>query len=221
MAAKDGTVNRLERRKAETRRKMVDAARAMLADGRSQSASIQEITDAADVGFGSFYNHFDSKAELFEVAVLDVLDEIGEALDGIGELDEDPRVRFARSIRMAVRFAQARPELARIVVRHGLDYLDSDRGVAFRARRDLDAGIAAGVFKIRNPVLALASAAGALLATLQLSLTHPELVDDRSCDDLAENLLLMFGVPAERARALATCDLPDLAALTPGPAPAL
>ncbi|MFC1431580.1 TetR/AcrR family transcriptional regulator [Streptacidiphilus sp. N1-3] len=210
MAATEATGNRLERRKAETRRKMVDAARAMLADGRSQSASIQEITDAADVGFGSFYNHFSSKAELFEVAVLDVLDEIGTALDSIGEQDEDPSERFARSVRMTVRFARTRPELARIVVRHGLDYLESDRGVAHRARRDLEAGIAAGVFRIRNPRLALASTAGALLATLQLSLLHPEEADDRSSDDLAENLLLMFGVPAKRARVLATRELPDL-----------
>ncbi|MER5519894.1 helix-turn-helix domain-containing protein, partial [Streptomyces sp. NPDC002763] len=28
------------------------------------SASIQAIAERADVGFGSFYNHFDSKAEL-------------------------------------------------------------------------------------------------------------------------------------------------------------
>jgi AcrR family transcriptional regulator len=204
---------RLERRKAETRRKLVDAARAMLADGRSQSASIQQITEAADVGFGSFYNHFESKSELFEVAVLDVLDEIGEALDRLGDEGENPAERFARSIRLAARYARTRPELARIVVRHGLEYLDSDRGVAFRARRDIEAGIAAGLFHVKNPWIALASTAGALLATLQLSLTHPEEVDDASCDELAENLLIMFGITARKAHTLASRELPDLSVL--------
>jgi AcrR family transcriptional regulator len=211
--ASSGSGGRLERRKAETRRKLVDAARGMLADGRSQGASIQQITEAADVGFGSFYNHFESKSELFEVAVLDVMDEMGEALDNLGDAGENPAERFARSIRLAARYARVRPELARIVVRHGLEYLDSDRGVAFRARRDIEAGIEAGLFHIKNPWLALASAAGALLATLQLSLTHPEEVDEESCDELAENLLIMFGVTARKAHTLVSRELPDLPAL--------
>jgi len=31
-----------------------------------RAASIQEITDTADIGFGSFYNHFESKDQLFQ-----------------------------------------------------------------------------------------------------------------------------------------------------------
>jgi len=58
--------SRLERRKAQTRQKLVDAARAMLADNRAPRASIQDITEAADVGFGSFYNHFTSKDDLLK-----------------------------------------------------------------------------------------------------------------------------------------------------------
>ncbi|MGO9783539.1 MAG: hypothetical protein ACLPQY_27825 [Streptosporangiaceae bacterium] len=39
-------VSRFQRRKAQTRRKLVDAALAMLADGRAQTATIQDITEA-------------------------------------------------------------------------------------------------------------------------------------------------------------------------------
>jgi AcrR family transcriptional regulator len=212
MASSGANGGRLERRKAETRRKLVDAARALLAEGRSQSASIQEITEAADVGFGSFYNHFESKGELFEAAVLDVLEEITEALDRLGDEGENPAERFARSIRLAVRFARARPELARIVVRYGLEHLDDDPGVLFRARRDIEAGIAAGLFRVKSPRIAMASTVGAMMATLQLSLIHPEDVDDASCDELVENLLLMFGVPARKARELVGRPLPELQA---------
>jgi AcrR family transcriptional regulator len=207
---RDEGAGRLERRKAETRRKLVDAARLLLADGRSQGASIQEITEAADVGFGSFYNHFASKGELFETAVLDVLEEIAEALDRLGDGQEDPVERFARSIRLAARFIRARPELARIVVGHGLEHLDDDPGVLFRARRDIEEAIAAGLFRVTSARLATAGTVGALLATLQVSLTHPSEVDDASCDELVENLLLMFGIPSRRARELATRPLPEL-----------
>ena len=58
-------LSRGERRKAATRQKLIDAARVMLAAGTAADASIQDITDAADVGFGSFYNHFGCKNELF------------------------------------------------------------------------------------------------------------------------------------------------------------
>ena len=46
--------HRVERRKAQTRQKLaIAAARAMLADDTAAQASIQEITETADVGFGS------------------------------------------------------------------------------------------------------------------------------------------------------------------------
>ena len=61
--------DRLDRRKARTRQALVDAAVRLIAEGRGERASIQEITEAADIGFGSFYNHFDSKEELFQTAV--------------------------------------------------------------------------------------------------------------------------------------------------------
>ena len=77
-----------------------------------------------------------------------VLDQIGDALDSLGDDGENPAERFARSIRLAARYARARPEPAKIMVCHGLEHLDSDRGaawrgVAFRARRDIEDGIAA------------------------------------------------------------------------------
>ena len=66
--------NRLDRRKARTRQALVDAAARLIAEGRGQQASIQEITDAADIGFGSFYNHFESKEQLFQTASDEVLE---------------------------------------------------------------------------------------------------------------------------------------------------
>ncbi|MDT7697463.1 MAG: hypothetical protein QOI75_6833 [Pseudonocardiales bacterium] len=65
--------NRVERRKAQTRKKLIDAARAMLANDASARASVQEITITAAVGHGSFYNHFFSKSELFEAAQVEPL----------------------------------------------------------------------------------------------------------------------------------------------------
>ncbi|WP_306359843.1 TetR/AcrR family transcriptional regulator [Nocardia sp. CC227C] len=209
-APRVGAGTRLERRKAQTRRKLLDAARAMLAEGTAHQASIQNITDAADVGFGSFYNHFATKTELFEAAVDDVLEEMGELLDRLGRAQPDPAARFAQSVRLTGRLARRRPQVAQIMVRHGVSYLDSDRGLAPRALRDITAAVAAGRFTTPNPKLALAATAGSLLGALHLSCTDPNMDDDTLYDQLAEQLLRMLGLPPAEAHRLATAPLPDI-----------
>ena len=73
--------NRLDRRKARTRQALIDAAIGLIAEGRGDRASIQEITEAADVGFGSFYNHFDSKEQLFQTVSEEVFERWGQLID--------------------------------------------------------------------------------------------------------------------------------------------
>ena len=72
-------VNRLQRRKQRTRAALIKAARTLVAQGRL-NVPVLEITRLADVGMGSFYNHFRTKEELFEAAVVDVLGEFIEEL---------------------------------------------------------------------------------------------------------------------------------------------
>ena len=72
--------NRLERRKQRTRAALVKAAQRLIAEGKI-NVPVLEITKAADVGMGSFYNHFDSKEQLSEAAIADVLDAHGAMLD--------------------------------------------------------------------------------------------------------------------------------------------
>src|SRR5690349_9780080 len=144
-------LTRVERRKAQTRHKLLAAARAMLANDTAAQASIQEITETADVGFGSFYNHFSSKAKLFEAAVADVLDELGALLDQLSVDVDDPAFAFARSMRLALRLCRSRPEMAAVLIRHGMHYMESPRGLAPRALRDIQAGIAAGRFQPTEP----------------------------------------------------------------------
>ena len=61
---------------------------------------ILEITQAADVGMGSFYNHFESKEQLYEAAYEAVLDAYGQQLDHVTAGIEDPAEVFASSFRL-------------------------------------------------------------------------------------------------------------------------
>ena len=48
--------------------------------GRIDAVPIGEITEAADVAIGSFYNHFASQEALFEAVVSDTLEAHGRRL---------------------------------------------------------------------------------------------------------------------------------------------
>ena len=109
--SENGTVpaNRLDRRKVRTRQALVDAAARLIAEGRGQQASIQEITDAADIGFGSFYNHFESKEQLFQTASDEVLDRWAQMIEAACADLQDPAEVFAVSLRVSGRLAWATP----------------------------------------------------------------------------------------------------------------
>src|SRR5271165_4298818 len=88
-------LNRLDRRKARTRAALIRAAQSFLAAGKPE-VPILEITQAADVGLGSFYNHFDSKEELFRAAVDDALGLFAAVLDELTAGLDDPAHVFAQ-----------------------------------------------------------------------------------------------------------------------------
>src|ERR1700753_1268214 len=147
--------NRLARRKQRTRTALVKAAQRLIADGKV-NVPVLEITQAADGGMGSFYNHSDSKDELFEAAVADVLDAYGAMLDRLTASIEDPAETFAISFRLTGRLFRQRPQESEILLANGPALLSSERGLEPRALRDIKAGVAADRFHIDDPELALA-----------------------------------------------------------------
>ncbi|MEV8532658.1 TetR/AcrR family transcriptional regulator [Streptomyces sp. NPDC051211] len=202
--------NRFERRRAETRQALVRAARQILAETGDTSASIQTIAERADVGFGSFYNHFESKTELFDAAVRDALEEFGRTFDEhLGGI-EDPAELVAAGFRLSARLADSRPELMKVLRHRGLGHVHSDSGLAPRARRDIEVGVASGRFTVTDPTVALTALGGSLLALVELRFARPELDGDEAASNLAEMLLRMLGIPPADAREVARRPLPAL-----------
>lgn len=202
--------NRFERRRAETRQALVRAARQILAETGDTSASIQVIAERADVGFGSFYNHFESKTELFDAAVVDALEEFGRTFDERLTGIDDPAELVAAGFRLSARMADSHPELMQVLRRRGLGYLHSENGLASRALRDLQVGMTSGRFTAVEPVVALSALGGTLLSLLELRFTRPELDGDEAASNLAEMVLRMLGLAPEDAREVARRPLPDL-----------
>ena len=202
--------NRLDRRKARTRQALIDAAVRLIAEGRGERASIQEITEAADIGFGSFYNHFESKDELFRTASEEALERWGQMIDRACAGIDDPAEVFAASFRISGRLGWTHPDLARFITGAGLQLLDVPRGLAPRALRDIKLAQAAGRFTVPHADIALSAVAGALLGLLRVGQKHPEQLDETAVDQLAEALLRMLGVPGREAERIAARKLADI-----------
>ena len=207
-------VNRLQRRKERTRAALIGAAQRLIAEGKV-NVPVLEITQAADVGMGSFYNHFDSKEQLFEAAVADVLDAHGALLDRLTDSIEDPAETFATSFRLTGRLFRQRPQESEILLTNGSALLSSDRGLAPRARRDIQAAADAGRFLIDDADLALATAGGALLGLGALLREDRDRDDAHAADTVTENVLRLFGLGADEAHAICQRPLPDLDAWGP------
>src|SRR5579872_5721038 len=163
--------SRLDRRKARTRQALIDAAVRLIAEGRGDRASIAEITEEADIGFGSFYNHFDSKEQLFQTASEEVLERWGQLIDrATADLTDpaDPAERFAVGTRISGRLGWTHPDIAGFLTGAGLDALDIPGGLAPRALNDIRVGQAAGRFTVPDAEIALSAAAGGLLGLLRM-----------------------------------------------------
>lgn len=201
------TANRLERRKALTRSALIAAGQRFIAEGRL-NAPILEITQAADVGMGSFYNHFESKEELFVAAVDSALESLGDYLDSLTADLADPAEIFAQSFRIVGRLFRLQPDLSRVLINSGASLIESEHGLAPRAARDIAAATRAGRFVVEDIGLAMALVTGSLLGLGRLLLQQP----DRDCavtvDEMTVGILVALGLSRDDAQELCSRPVP-------------
>jgi AcrR family transcriptional regulator len=81
-------ITRFDLRKRRTRQQLRDAAVALVLERGYDAVSIQDITDRADVGRGTFYLHFRDKQEVIAVAIQDAFEVL--ALHSMAPLAELP-----------------------------------------------------------------------------------------------------------------------------------
>jgi AcrR family transcriptional regulator len=211
-AARPATEPKPDRRRVRTRAALIAAAQRILAEDARGEVSIKEITDAADVGFGSFYNHFDTKAQLFEAAIEDMLERQGALIDAVTADLTDPAEVYIVGFRLTGRLSRAYPRLARLLVNTGLAYVTADVGLASRALSDLRTAVAAGRLSVEDPEAAQAAVGGALLGLLQYLDSRPDVDAALATDALAVSLLRMLGMTRRQAEGVVARPLPDVPA---------
>ncbi len=89
---KKAGIPRQQRRSRASRKKLLNAARSVFAEKGLDSTRIDDITERADLGKGTFYNHFSGKEDLIQDLMESVIDELVEDIrrgcDGIADPTE-------------------------------------------------------------------------------------------------------------------------------------
>ena len=202
------TEDRRAKRRERTRARLIDAARTLLAERGFTEVGIADITEAADLGTGTFYNYFSSRDQLLAAVAEDSMEKVGDALDRRVSGLEDPAEAFASSLRHLVRYALNDRVWGGFLVQMGAAHPALLRILGPRARRDLLRGVEARRFSIEDLDLATTCTFGSLIASIQLAM-ESEPRDDRD-QIFARAMLRMVGVPAEEASEVAARTLPEI-----------
>lgn len=216
-----GDSPRLARRKSETRARLLDAAFGLIAKNGMDGVTISEITDAADVGFGSFYNHFDSKEGIFTALVEWLFEEFANTLDRLASGLSDPAEVIAVSIRHTLLRACREPVWGELLIREGLSMRALSRGLGQRLLRDTERGISEQRFVVADELMCVISVIGTVLAGVAVELnsaaSSKRVVRMRKTlrskqEKLAENtaaiVLQAFGLKRAEAEKIARRPLP-------------
>lgn len=194
------------RRREQTRASLIDAAKTLFAQQGTERTRINEITELADVGFGSFYNHFENKGAIIDAVLSETAANHAMSIVGATANVEDPAEVISIAHRHFVRLAVEDPQLAALAVElvfSNKAIIDSLRPFA---RDDLKRAAKAGRVDIPDIEVALHATGGALQGTIR-GVLEGELGPDA---DIAHAALVlrMLGLAPKEADEIARRPMP-------------
>jgi AcrR family transcriptional regulator len=198
---------RAARRRRETRARLIEAARRLIARrGGLEAVPIGEITEEADVAIGSFYNHFESKEQLFEAVVTATIEGHGEMLDELTAGISDIAEVCAAGMRLTVCMVENDPIWGSFVVNSGPYIARLQSSLLHRLARDLHRGFETGRFASPDRLTCLALTGGAIFGAMVAKRLGVLPVDADSL--VAQQLLELLGLPGDEAAEIARRPLP-------------
>jgi len=198
---------RTDRQRRRTRKAMLDAGLTLIADQGLNRLTIAGITETADVGLGTFYNHFEDRAEylrdLFTGNVANWLAEFNNEHDARFPLESD---RIAVAAISLVRHARLHPTWGAYVseILAGPDVTVNDE-FSEVLLPCIERGIEQGCFTITDSGLGVRFFLG-LARQCLLYAQHHEPIADLEVS-LATAVLCSLGAPANTVGAVVSASI--------------
>lgn len=194
-------LSRSERKKLATRESLLIAVQELMMESDLESITVNDITERADVGLGTFYNYFKSKAEildgLFELALEFYHKELDQIVEGL----EDPAEVLAVSIIFTISKVCQSDQFGWLVFDVGLPRDMMRQNIYKRAAADFAKGIATKRFDTDDVPLTLTMLEGSVMAVGE-SIYRKQL-PKKSIQKMAELGLRQLGLSEEDAHAAA------------------
>ncbi|HEY7136922.1 MAG TPA: helix-turn-helix domain-containing protein [Acidimicrobiia bacterium] len=200
------------RRRVTTRRSLLDAARRLVAERGVDGLTVAEITDAADVGFGTFYGYFETRDDLVDALLGQAAEELAGENDRLTGGLEDPAERVAVATRNTITSIDRDPIWAAFLV-HAAFSKHPQIWTALNGRmmRDVMTGVEQHRFMIEDLGAVPFLIGGGVLAVLRGKLDG--VLTAGAEIDAAAGVLLLLGLPRAEALEIARRPMPPLPAV--------
>ena len=189
-------LSRTARRQAKTRADLIRAAREIIAERGLDGLRVNDVTQRADVAFGTFYNQFKTKDDIVEAVVAETIVGLANSIADSPAF-ADPAEAHVASTLAIVRIAYQEPDLARLLVNLSQAEARFERIIRPQAGALLERGVAEGVFAIDDFETTLTMSMAAAFEGIHGILDGR--LGERADLTCAEILLRMVGVAPRRA----------------------
>ncbi|MCE7999103.1 MAG: TetR/AcrR family transcriptional regulator [Rhodobiaceae bacterium] len=201
-------ISRVERKRMRARARILEAAEELMRAKGFDPVKIQDITDVADVGHGTFYTHFKTKMDVLVPIVRTKARKVTEQLDDLTGDMSDPAEVVSVSIRHMLTEISKDPLWTWFLFKSDLPMDQIREASGESAKRDIQNGIAAGRFidhqeETLEPFL-LGALVGIIRDKFETGLDQPII------ENCAYLLLLILGIEKEEAHKLSCTPLPPL-----------
>lgn len=193
------SLSRSERRKRRTRLGLIEAAQRLARANGLDNVTMQDITEQADVGLGTFYNYFESKADVYEAVNQELQAQFFDELDEIKAGIKDPAMGFAFSLRFWMENLVNMSDWAWFSKQSSppIRLAQTERLI-----QEIQRAIDAGRFSVDSPQFVLAAIDGIIDSTEVMLREDPTIIDDGIyC------ILRMLGMSESESKTLSTTPL--------------
>ncbi len=201
---------RVQRKREQARHRILEATEALVRARGVEDVTIQDITEAADVGHGTFYTHFKTKMEVLVPIVETHAQDLTKRIDRLTANISDSAVVVSVSVRHLLRSIAADPLWTWFLCNVQLPMETFRRGVGDSGRRDMARGMAEGRFTEISQDTLEPFLIGALVGVVRER--SNEISEHNAAEDSACMVLQLLGVPESEVREIAYGPLPPLPA---------
>jgi AcrR family transcriptional regulator len=194
--------NRQTRRKRQTRGKLLDAANKVFLLKSVEDTTVTDITEAADVAYGTFYNYFKTVGDLIPLLVEDILRKHNPEVMELQSEYDDPAMRVAIGVYSLFQRVMSDPAMKWLTQKPSIMADEISRIVAADAIDDIRRGVESGDFNTPCDYTTLQSFCVWGITGVLHDASHSPESSQKSADNMTLLYLRILGVEDTRAQSL-------------------